>query len=75
MGGRLISSQIYLQLGSTGLQGRSETMVCRSEKKMDSLLRERPLEIHREPDPRARCPSVWVAHKSLRWQPADLSIS
>jgi hypothetical protein len=28
-GVRLISAQICLQLGSTGLQGRSETMVCR----------------------------------------------
>lgn len=60
VGGWLISSQIYLQLGSIGLQGRSETMACRSERqeKMDSLLRERPLEIHHEPDPWASCPSV-----------------
>lgn len=60
VGGWLISSQICLQLGSIGLQGRSETMACRSERqeKMDSLLRERPLEIHHEPDPWASCPSV-----------------
>lgn len=32
VGGRLIASQIYLQLGSIGLQGSSETMACRSER-------------------------------------------